>query len=906
MIIPFLRVNFTCFFLSFCLFFFKSGFTQSTGTSVYFKNFVRHVQGDLCTHTPPQATFNAYLNNNLDKILVENAPRWEVGGDPNINGQGVFGVELGNFSDPALAIGDSVFFRFTCNETEQQGILKAQVSGVPWYYFPTTLILQPMNIPAPPENIILTIINRQRLIQWDQVPGVNYTVYRRLVSDTVAFGQSRMLYQRIATNLVTNHFLDTTSSVEGHGYIVIPKLGNVYGSHSEEVTDYPATPVSLEAAIAYSQPLTVAVTWIQPGDTSNLHYHIYRSQSPHTPVDSLHLFASTHQFFCLDSSVTSGEKYYYRITAVNGIGVNSIPSEEVQVLAQPSPNDTPDLDILYISRSPKYPRFEVEYDPPGYNPYLKPGTQNLQHYPEVGEPIKYTATIRNSGGATIENYIIHWYADSVLVQSETRGQLFPRQRITSQIIYTWSSDPVLIECEVVTNPLITEISQQNNSLVMRSNALSFHFHAEANILDLFESQQNPMGSYSLEDWAQVQVAKMNQFFRDAVYPDFTPSGVPEFVFLDTVSYYPNGALPAGGTHAPDHVLWDGQWGFTGDANAINYFQNIVLNQNNGMDWALLHELGHQIGLIDLYNMDVQQSELQVIEPRTGQAPPLTPVAWDVLYYSSRHNFLMHSNFQAGFSDHSAGGLLRNLSKRRGYFGDYLADLPAENTFLIQLPNGSPVRNAEIWIYQLQDNLIPNVAKFKGVTDNFGHYTFPHETDPQYSSGLYVDNPFSTICSQAPHVVGTNSVLFLRVTKGDSVGYRFIDICDFNVAFWSGQTANAGYDVEINKWFNMPAVGLTNQAELPKTFDLFQNHPNPFNPETEISYQIPRTTDVNLIVYNLLGQVVKNLVNESQVAGKYKVIWGGRNNQGNLAASGIYIYRLRAGGFVASKKMFLLR
>ncbi|MEJ2537562.1 MAG: hypothetical protein P8048_11020, partial [Calditrichia bacterium] len=147
MIVKFLRVNFTCFFLSFFLFFFKSGFTQSAGTSVYFKNFIRHVQGNLCTHIPPHTTFTAYLNNNLDKILVENAPRWEVGGDPNINGQGVFGLELGNFSDPALAIGDSIFFRFTCNETEQQGILKAQVSGIPWYYFPTTLILQPMNIP---------------------------------------------------------------------------------------------------------------------------------------------------------------------------------------------------------------------------------------------------------------------------------------------------------------------------------------------------------------------------------------------------------------------------------------------------------------------------------------------------------------------------------------------------------------------------------------------------------------------------------------------------------------------------------------------------------------------------------------------------------------------------------------
>lgn len=906
MIKRYFRVNITCiFFISFCLFV-QFGHTQSTGISVYYKNFVRHSEGDLCTHIPPQATFTAYLNNDQNKILIENAPRWEIGGDPNINGQGVFGVELGNFGAPVLAVGDSVFFRFTCNGTQQQGILSARVPGIPWYYFPTTLTLQTANIPGPPNDILLTIVNKQRLLQWSQLPGVDYTVYRRLVSDTVAFSQSRMLYEKIAENLFTSEFLDTTCSTEGHGYVVFPRIGNFYGSHSREVVDFPETPVSIEAAIAYSQPLTVALTWVQPGDTSNLRYNIYRSQSPNTPIDSLHFSNTTNQFFCLDSSVISGETYYYRVTAVNKIGVNSMPSEEVEVLAQPSVNDTPDLDILYISRSPKYPRFEVEYNPPGYNPHLKPGTQNLQHYPGIGEPMKYTATIRNSGRATIENFQIRWYTDSLLVQSEVRGQLFPRQRTTSQFVYNWSNNPVLIKCKVAPNPGINEISQQNNTITVRSNALSFHFHAEANILDLFEFHQNPMGSYSFEDWAQVQVAKMNQFFREAIYPAFTPSGVPEFVFLDTVSYYANGALPPGGTHAPHHVLWDGQWGFTGDANAINYFQNVVLNQNHGMDWALLHELGHQIGLIDLYNMDVQQSELQVIEPRTGQVPLLTPVAWDVLYYSSRHDYLMHSNFQAGLSDHSAGGLLRNLSKRRGYFGDYLVDLPSENTFNIQLPNGVTVANAEIWIYQMQDNHIPNVPKFKGLTNNFGNYTFPHETDPGYAGGIYVENPFSTIYSPSPHVVGTNSVLFLRIAKGDSVGYRFMDICDFNVAYWSGQTSIANYNVKINEWFIMPAVSINSNDEIPRSFNLFQNFPNPFNPDTQIEYHLPRISDVNITVYNLLGQVVKDLVDCVQKPGKYQVLWDGLNKDGLPVASGIYLYRMQAGLYVAYKKMFLLK
>ena len=96
----------------------------------YYKNFVRHSEGEFCTHIPPAASFVAYLNNDLTRILLENAPRWETGGDPNITGAGVFGVELGNFSQPSASAGDSIFFRFTCRETGQQGILSEYLDSL--------------------------------------------------------------------------------------------------------------------------------------------------------------------------------------------------------------------------------------------------------------------------------------------------------------------------------------------------------------------------------------------------------------------------------------------------------------------------------------------------------------------------------------------------------------------------------------------------------------------------------------------------------------------------------------------------------------------------------------------------------------------------------------------------------
>lgn len=94
--------------------------------------------------------------------------------------------------------------------------------------------------------------------------------------------------------------------------------------------------------------------------------------------------------------------------------------------------------------------------------------------------------------------------------------------------------------------------------------------------------------------------------------------------------------------------------------------------------------------------------------------------------------------------------------------------------------------------------------------------------------------------------------------------------------------------------------------LPNGFELFQNYPNPFNPNTVIEYTLPQAFYVELVIYNILGQKIRVLVNQHQNAGYKRISWDGKNDQGQIVKSGMYFYRLRVGEKVSSKKMILLR
>ncbi|MFH1572142.1 MAG: FlgD immunoglobulin-like domain containing protein [Gemmatimonadota bacterium] len=102
-----------------------------------------------------------------------------------------------------------------------------------------------------------------------------------------------------------------------------------------------------------------------------------------------------------------------------------------------------------------------------------------------------------------------------------------------------------------------------------------------------------------------------------------------------------------------------------------------------------------------------------------------------------------------------------------------------------------------------------------------------------------------------------------------------------------------------------AVSTEATGARPGQFALEQNNPNPFNPSTAIRYQVPTPSEVQLDIYNALGQQVRSLVSASHAAGEYTVEWDGRDNQGQQVTSGVYFYSMKAGDFSQNRKMVML-
>ena len=123
---------------------------------------------------------------------------------------------------------------------------------------------------------------------------------------------------------------------------------------------------------------------------------------------------------------------------------------------------------------------------------------------------------------------------------------------------------------------------------------------------------------------------------------------------------------------------------------------------------------------------------------------------------------------------------------------------------------------------------------------------------------------------------------------------------------------AGYKSPSRQWDSLlvefTVSGIENSAMslIPEEPELFDNHPNPFNNETMIRFSLPNQEQVQLKIININGQVVRNLVNNGLPAGTHSIRWDGRDNQGQLVASGLYLYQLSAGSEQMTKRLILAK
>jgi hypothetical protein len=147
------------------------------------------------------------------------------------------------------------------------------------------------------------------------------------------------------------------------------------------------------------------------------------------------------------------------------------------------------------------------------------------------------------------------------------------------------------------------------------------------------------------------------------------------------------------------------------------------------------------------------------------------------------------------------------------------------------------------------------------------------------------------------VAAGGSEIIMEIVNGDTL---------FKMWYGGGNADGMGHigfaASDTSEFDPVVSVEDNNFNVITGDFSLSQNYPNPFNPKTIINYQLAMTSDVNLSIYNMLGQKVATLVNKKQKAGNYSMQWDASG-----FASGVYYYRLNTdGGFVQTKKLILLR
>ncbi len=203
--------------------------------------------------------------------------------------------------------------------------------------------------------------------------------------------------------------------------------------------------------------------------------------------------------------------------------------------------------------------------------------------------------------------------------------------------------------------------------------------------------------------------------------------------------------------------------------------------------------------------------------------------------------------------------------------------------------GSVFGDANFWDYVILEGSNDNGSTWTALADGYDARQ-DADWEAAYNAGTAGDES---------HYRTQTVDLLSHFAAGDEVILRFRLFADGFVVGWGWAIDNISIQED--------AGSLAKSDELlPEVFSLDQNYPNPFNPTTTINFRMPKTSDISIKVYNVLGQKVRTLVDERREAGTHTLQWDGRNDAGVQVSSGMYFYRMQADGFVDQRKMMLLK
>ena len=478
-----------------------------------------------------------------------------------------------------------------------------------------------------------------------------------------------------------------------------------------------------------------------------------------------------------------GEEHVYPREEVRSVQYQRRPEELVK------PN-LPDLTVRYIERLPRDPGFHggaVSYDQPGKRdlPVMMVDPSKYQLHRKPGEKVTFIVHVLNAGPADAAafDYVVSM-DDKPLSTGRIEGLKAGEEKLVS-VEWAWQTDQHHIKVELDPKNTIREITRSNNTFTDPTRALTFFFAVHKTTYENFSKVLNVVDSFNFEDWAQYHVHMMNFLFAESKWPS-APDGIAERVRVDKIIIVPECdeklyVKDQRRNGDPKEVIeYNGNWSF-GKSDPVDQTQRWALS----VDWGLPHELGHQLGLVDIYQLNIDPPQILVrrADGTYGELKHFYPAPETMMHWHGPHLF----------SEQCADYLNHTLGRPRGLFGDYYFDVPDKCILRILSLSGRPVPNARIELYQRHAFEPPHSCVgpqpiAAGETDAQGQWLMPNRPAPHHTvwapEGMrpYVskDNPWGQI-----HVVGSNAMILARVQAAGREEFYFLRLHDFNVAYARG-------------------------------------------------------------------------------------------------------------------------
>ncbi len=361
-----------------------------------------------------------------------------------------------------------------------------------------------------------------------------------------------------------------------------------------------------------------------------------------------------------------------------------------------------DLRVTYIERLPRYQRYQLAYFPRGDCPYpfgefrgatVCPEQDGIKRWPDAGEPVQLIAHVWNFGDTESGPFDYAWEIDGAPVKSGRHEGIEGGGHIALVLSTEWldeANSPV-VTFGVDTRDEIAELIEDDNVVVdwLKGYSLGMAF-TPGTYESLRLANEPNRRLQSPERWVQEHIELMNTLLSQA--------GVKDRVRAELFSIAEDEGLPG---HHELRWYMDGWW-VIGDPSH-SHFALENYERRPDIDWGLIHELMHQLGVIDLYHMYLTAD--QVLVPDANR--PDQMAGCGTAYWRREYECIVlpriiddiMATLQVEFiGPHTAGGLRSNTGHRRGFYGEYLYDTPARTSLRVVDKDGDALSDVTLRLY----------------------------------------------------------------------------------------------------------------------------------------------------------------------------------------------------------------